>query len=116
VVSEEPTTVKTFEAYGWRFDIEENCLDDQSNGFQLESSLIRSAAALERLCLVLAISTLSLVSQGVAVLNQGNTPVGRSAWVSRSKLAEKRLAVGHLCPDQRIRAHHARLSSRGHRS
>jgi hypothetical protein len=48
VVSEEPTTVPTVEAYGWRFDIEENFLDDQSNGFQLESSLIRSAAALER--------------------------------------------------------------------
>lgn len=71
VVSDEPTTVKTFEGYGLRFDIEENFLDDKSNGFQLESSLIRSAAALERLCLVLAISTLYLVSQGVAVLNQG---------------------------------------------
>jgi hypothetical protein len=71
VVSDEPTTVKTCEEYGLRFDIAEHCLDDQSNGFQLESSLIRSAAALERLCLVLAISTLSLVSQGVEVLNQG---------------------------------------------
>jgi hypothetical protein len=71
VVSDEPTTVKTFEEYGLRFDIEENFLDDKSNGFQLESSLIRSAAALERLCLVLAISTLYLVSQGVEVLNQG---------------------------------------------
>ena len=43
VVSDEPTEVKTFEEYGRRFDIEENFLDDQSNGFQLESSLIRSA-------------------------------------------------------------------------
>jgi hypothetical protein len=50
--------VKTFEEYGLRFDIEENFLDDKSNGFQLESSLIRSAAALERLCVVLAITTL----------------------------------------------------------
>lgn len=71
VVSDEPTTMKTFEEYGLRFDIEENFLDDKSNGFQLESSLIRSAVALERLCLVLAISTLYLVSQGVEVLNQG---------------------------------------------
>lgn len=71
VVSDEPTTVKTFEEYGLRFDIEEHFLDDQSNCFQLESSLIRSAAALERLCLVLAISTLYLVSQGVEVLNHG---------------------------------------------
>lgn len=58
VVSDEPTAGKTFEEYGLRFEIEENFLDDQSNGFQLESSLIRSAAALERLCLGLAITTL----------------------------------------------------------
>jgi Transposase DDE domain len=71
VISDEPTTVKTFEEYGLRFDIEEHFLDDKSNCFQLESSLIRSAAALERLCLVLAISTLYLVSQGVEVLHHG---------------------------------------------
>ena len=71
VVSDEPTTVKTFEEYGLRFDIEENFLDDKSNGCQLESSLIRLAAALERLCLVLGITTLYLVSQGVEVRNQG---------------------------------------------
>jgi Transposase DDE domain len=71
VVSDEPTDVKTFEEYGLRFDIEENFLDDKSNGFQLESSLIRSAKALERLCLVLAIATLYLVSQGTEVIKQG---------------------------------------------
>jgi hypothetical protein len=71
VVSDEPTDVKTFEEYGLRFDIEENFLDDKSNGFQLESSLIRSAAALERLCLVLAITTLYLVAQGTEVVQQG---------------------------------------------
>jgi Transposase DDE domain len=71
VVSDEPTDLKTFEEYGRRFDIEENFLDDKSNGFQLESSLIRSAKALERLCLVLAITTLYLVSQGTAVGRQG---------------------------------------------
>jgi hypothetical protein len=46
-------------------------LDDQSNGFQLESSLIRSAKALERLCLVLALTTRYLVSQGTEVVTQG---------------------------------------------
>jgi hypothetical protein len=46
-------------------------LDDTSNGFQLESSLIGSAQALERLCLVLAITTLYWVSQGPEVVNQG---------------------------------------------
>jgi hypothetical protein len=71
VVSDEPTEAKTFEEYGLRFDIEENFLDDKSNGFQLESSLIRSAKALERLCCVLAITTLYLVAQGTAVVTQG---------------------------------------------
>jgi len=71
VASDEPTDVQTCAEYGRRFDIEENFLDDKSNGFQLESSLIRSATALERLCLVLAITTLYLVAQGTEVVNQG---------------------------------------------
>jgi hypothetical protein len=71
VLSDEPTDVTTLEEYGLRFDIEENFLDDKSNGFQLESSLIRSAPALTRLCLVLAMTTLYLVSQGVEVVQQG---------------------------------------------
>jgi hypothetical protein len=64
VVSDEPTSTQTFVEYGWRFDIEENFLDDKSNGFQLESSLVRDANALTRLCLVLALTTLYLVAQG----------------------------------------------------
>jgi hypothetical protein len=71
VLSDEPTEVTTLEEYGLRFDIEENFLDDKSNGFQLESSLIRSAQALTRLCLVLALTTCYLVSQGVEVVKQG---------------------------------------------
>jgi hypothetical protein len=51
--------------------IEENFWDDKSNGFHLESSLIRSAPALTRLCFVLAITTLSFVSQGTEVVTQG---------------------------------------------
>lgn len=68
VVSDEPTSVHTFVEYGWRFDIEENFLDDKSNGFQLESSLVRNAAALGRLGLVLAVTTLYLVAQGTQVV------------------------------------------------
>jgi hypothetical protein len=33
IVSDEPTDVQTFKEYGLRFDIEENFLDDASNGF-----------------------------------------------------------------------------------
>jgi hypothetical protein len=71
VVSDEPTGLETFDEYGLRFDIEENFLDDKSNGFQLESSLLRSANVLSRLCFVLAITTLYLVSQGTEVVRQG---------------------------------------------
>lgn len=71
VVSDEPTGVETFDDYGRRFNIEENFLDDKSNGFQLEASLIRSADALNRLCFVLAMTTLFLVAQGVDVVAQG---------------------------------------------
>jgi hypothetical protein len=71
VVSDEPTDVETLKEYGLRFDIEENFLDDKSNGFQLESSWIRSAQALERLCMVLAMTTLYLVSVGTSVVQQG---------------------------------------------
>jgi len=68
IVSDEPTSLKTFDEFGLRFDIEENFLDDKSAGFQLESSQIRNAAALSRLCLILATTTLYLVSCGIQVV------------------------------------------------
>lgn len=71
IVSDQPTDLATFDDYGLRFDIEENFLDDKSGGFQLESSLFRSADAVSRLCLVLAIATLFLVSQGTEVVQSG---------------------------------------------
>ena len=71
LLSDEPVTAETFVEYGLRFDIEENFLDDKSNGFQLESSRLRSAPALERVGLVLALTTLFLVAQGTQVVAQG---------------------------------------------
>jgi hypothetical protein len=71
VLSDEPTDVTTLEEYGLRFDIYKIFLYYKSNGFQLESSRIRSAPALTRLCLVLTLTTLYLVSQGVEVVQQG---------------------------------------------
>jgi hypothetical protein len=80
VLSDDPTDEHTFEEYGLRFDIEENFLDDKSNGFQLESSLVRSAPALPRLCFVLAITTLYLVSQGTEVVQQGKRRLVDPHW------------------------------------
>jgi hypothetical protein len=71
IVSDELTGLQTFEEYGLRFDIEENFLDDKSNGFQLEDSKLRSASAIERLFFGLATATLYLVAQGSEVVAQG---------------------------------------------
>lgn len=71
VVSSEPTSITTFEEYGWRFHIEEFFLDDKSGAFQLEDSHLRDAGKLERLILVQALSLLMLVSQGTHVVQQG---------------------------------------------
>lgn len=71
VVSDEPTTLQTFQQYGERFQIEEDFLDEKSNGFQLERSEIRSAPALSRLCLVMAVATLLLTVQGQQVVASG---------------------------------------------
>lgn len=80
VASDEPVSLETYIEYGKRFDIEENFLDDKSNGFQLEDSKIRSAQELERLCMVLAVATLYLVSQGVEVVRKDKRRVVDPHW------------------------------------
>jgi len=71
ILSDEPTDRETLAEYGQRFSIEENFLDDKSNGFQLESSQLRDARTLTRRLLVLAVATLYLTCQGAAVVAQG---------------------------------------------
>jgi hypothetical protein len=68
IVSSEKTTLNTFWEYSLRFDIEENFLDDKSNGFEWENSRLRCPVALSRLCLVMAVATLFLTQQGTAVM------------------------------------------------
>lgn len=80
VISDEAAELKTLQEYGLHFDIEENFLDDKSNGFQLESSLIRSAQALERLCFMLAMTTLYLASLGSDVVKQGKRRLVDPHW------------------------------------
>ena len=76
VVSDQPTSLQTFREYGERFQIEEELLDEKSNGFQLERSELRSAPALSRLCLVMAVATLLLTVQGQQVV-----AAGKRRWV-----------------------------------
>lgn len=71
IISDETPSLQTFREYSYRFDIEENFLDDKSNGFELERSQIRSSIALSRLCLVLSLATLYLTVQGQQVVASG---------------------------------------------
>ena len=71
MVSDEPTTLQTFREYGLRFDIEELFKDEQSSGWNLHKSEIRSVCDLSRLCFILALATLYVTAQGVAVVEQG---------------------------------------------
>ena len=70
IVSDQPTTLKTFAEYGLRFDIEENFLDDQSNGWNIQKSQIRSVCDLSRLWFILAVATLFVTAQGLEVVKQ----------------------------------------------
>lgn len=67
----EKTTLQTFAEYGLRFDIEENFLDDQSSGWNIQRSMIRDVCALSRLWFILAVTTLYVSAQGVKVVDSG---------------------------------------------
>ena len=72
--------MQTFREYGLRFTIEENFKDDKSSGFNLENSKLRSAPALSRLCLVMAMTTLFLTATGVAVVVSGKRRLIDPHW------------------------------------
>ena len=59
-----------------RFDIEEAFLDDQSNGWNLQKSDLRSVCTLSRLFFILAVATLYVTAQGVEVVE-----TGKRRWV-----------------------------------
>ena len=71
VVSDEKVNLQTFHEYGLRFDIEENFLDDQSSGWNLQRSEIRDVCGLSRLCFILSVATLYSTAQGIAVVESG---------------------------------------------
>jgi hypothetical protein len=82
IASDETTTLQTFNQYGLRFDIEESFLDDQSNGWNIQKSEIRSVCALSRLWFILALATLYVTAQGVEGRRDWQTSVGRYPLVS----------------------------------
>jgi hypothetical protein len=76
VATDEPASLQTFQQYSQRFQIEEEILDEKSNGFQLEHSEIRDVPALSRLCLGMAVTSLLLTVQGQQVV-----ATGKRRWV-----------------------------------
>jgi hypothetical protein len=72
VVSDEPSSITTFEEYGWRFQIEEGFKDNKSAGLNLEDSHLRNAVKLERMVLIHAISMLFSISEGTSVVESGS--------------------------------------------
>ena len=80
MVSNEKTTLQTFAEYGFRFDIEENFLDDQSAGWNIQRSMVRDVCALSRLWFILAVATLYVSSQGVEVVDSGQRRWVDSHW------------------------------------
>jgi hypothetical protein len=76
VVSDEITNAQTLGEYGLRFDIEESFLDEKSGGYQIHTSELATPEALERLILILAMTTLHLTSIGAGVVQ-----AGKHRWV-----------------------------------
>jgi hypothetical protein len=83
VVSDEPTTLPTLRACGLRFDIEELFKDEQSSGWNLQKSEIRSICDLSKLCFILALATLYVTAKGwllsSKVSDDGSIPTGFAA-------------------------------------
>ncbi len=80
VASDEPTDTKTLDEYGLRFDIEESFLDEKSGGYQIHTSELATPEALERLILILAMTTLHLTSIGAGVVQAGKRRFVDTHW------------------------------------
>lgn len=68
VLSNEPLMSEIFQDYARRFCIDEGFLDEKSGGYKLEESQIRDAETLNRLILVMALTTVCLVNQGMDIM------------------------------------------------
>lgn len=80
VATDETASQLTLAEYSLRMDIEEAFRDDKSGGFQLEDCELSTAAAVERLLLVMAVATLHLVSLGSYVVEQGQRSSVDGHW------------------------------------
>ena len=86
IIDEEPS-LQTLWQYDLRFRVEELFLDSKSGALQLEESRIRSAKALERLYLIVALALLFATFQGMAVQFEGlRTQYPQPCFASKMQL------------------------------
>lgn len=71
VITDEEPSLNTLWQYGMRFRVEQLFLDSKSGVFQLEESRIRTAKALARLYLIVALALLFATVHGMTVQVQG---------------------------------------------
>lgn len=71
VISAEAAALKPCDESGLRCDMAETFWDDPAHGLPLDASLLRSAEAWERWCVVRAVTTLSWGALGTFVVPQG---------------------------------------------
>ncbi|WP_293088065.1 hypothetical protein [Moorena sp. SIO3H5] len=107
-------------SYGLRNDYEQNFLDDQSSGWNLQKSEIRVPSALSRLWFILAVATLCLdakrewgkppvpllhryvSAQGVAVVESGQRRWVDTHWRTWQQLFPHWHRLGQNCSVKRM--------------
>jgi hypothetical protein len=80
ILSNDAASVEHFIEYAQRFDIEELFRDEKSGGFNLEKSGLKDAMALERLILIIAVATLVILHEGLAVIDEGKIKEVDAHW------------------------------------
>jgi hypothetical protein len=80
ILSNDKASAENFIEYGMRFDIEEEFRDEKSGGFSLEESRVEGTEALERLILVIAVATIMMLNEGLAVVKEGNRKKVDTHW------------------------------------
>ncbi|WP_293123864.1 hypothetical protein [Moorena sp. SIO4G3] len=87
---------------GLRNDYEQNFLDDQSSGWNLQKSEIRDPSALSRLWFIKAVATLYVSAQGVAVVESGQRRWVDTHWRTWQQLFPHWLGRGQNCSVKRM--------------
>ena len=81
-----------------RFDIEENFLDGQSAGWNVQRSMIRDVCALSRLWFILSVATLYVSAQGVHVVDSGKRRWVDTHWFRGQRVGANRRRLEGIRP------------------